>query len=262
MKIVVFIKQVVAVDRRIRIRENGKINEKGLEYVISACDECAIEEAVRIKDAVGDTEVTLVSMGPGSAKKAIRRGLSLGADNAIHLLNGAYNACDATVNARIFAGVLKTIPHDIVFMGKQAQDTDMQATAEILSEMLELPMASNCVKVDLRRDGAVVHRQGDGHLEVIELAMPCVISVNNDINNPRYPSLKSLIAARMKPVVTKNPSDYGLSEDRIGRSGSLIERLRYETPRPRKTGAVFEGDAVEITDRVIALLASEARVIG
>jgi electron transfer flavoprotein beta subunit len=262
MKIVVFIKQTVNVDQKIRVKENGKIHENGLEYVISACDECAIEEAVRIKDKFRNAEVTLVCMGPAKAKKAIRKGLSLGADNAIHLLNDAYNSNDATVNARIFAGVLKTIPYDLVFLGKQAQDTDMQATAEILSEMLGLPMASNCIKVDIQADTAVVHRQADRHLELVELGRPCIISVNNDINNPRYPSLKSILTARIKPVVTKIPTDFGLGVDQIGKTGSLIERVKYEMPHARAAGKIFEGDAVEITSKVIELLATEARVIG
>ena len=262
MNIVVFIKQTVDVEQKIRVKENGKIHEKGLGYVISACDECAIEEAVRIKETGGDASVTLVCMGPASAKRTIRRGLSLGADKAIHLLNGAYNSNDATANARIFAEVLKSIPFDMVFLGKQSQDTDMQATAEILSEMLGLPMASNCVKVDVRADKAVVHRQADRHLELIELGMPCVISVNNDINNPRYPSLKSILTARIKPVVAKKPTDFGLGEDQIGRAGSLVERIKYETPQARAAGKIFEGDAEEITNKVIELLATEAKVIG
>jgi len=262
LKIVVFIKQTVNVDLKIRVKDDGTIQEDSLEYVISACDECAIEEAVRIKEKNEDIEVTLVCMGPARAKKAIRRGLSLGADKAIHLLEDAYNSHDATVNARIFAGVLKTIPFDVVFLGKQAQDTDMQATAEILSEMLGLPMASNCIKVDIQADKAVVHRQADRHLELIELGKPCIISVNNDINNPRYPSLKSILTARIKPIVTKKPADFGLAEDQVGKAGSLIERLKYETPQARVAGKKFEGDAVEITNKVIELLVTEARVIG
>lgn len=262
MKIVVFIKQTVNVDQKIRVKDNGKIQDNGLEYVISACDECAIEEALRIKEKIPDTEVTLVCMGPAGAKRTIRRGLALGADNAIHLINGAYNSCDATANAGIFAAVLKTIPHDLVLTGRQAQDTDMQATAEVLSEMTGLPMASNCVKVDVSAGGAVVHRQADRHLEVIGLGLPCVISVNNDINNPRYPTLRSILTARLKPLVAKKPSDFGPGEDRIGRAGSLVERMKYEMPRPRKAGKVFEGDAAEITEKVIGLLAGEARVIG
>jgi electron transfer flavoprotein beta subunit len=262
VKIVIFVKQVVNVDQKIRVKENGKIHENGLEYVISACDECAIEEAIRIKEKNKDVEVTLVCMGPARAKKAIRKGLSLGADKAIHLLNGAFNSSDATANARIFAGVLKTIPYDVVFLGKQAQDTDMQATAEILSEMLGLPMASNCVKVDIQADKAVVHRQADRHLEVIELGKPCVISVNNDLNNPRYPSIKSIMTAKFKPVAAKKPTDFGLGEDQVGKAGSLIERVKYETPQARAAGKIFEGDVIEITDKVVELLATEARVIG
>lgn len=262
MNIVIFIKQVVNVDQKIRVKENGKIQLNGLEYVISACDECAIEEAVRIKEKRRDAEITLVCMGPAHAKKTIRRGLSLGADKAIHLLNAAVQSSDATANARIFAGVLDTIPHDIVFLGKQAQDTDMQATAEILSDMTGLPMASNCVYVDIRADGAVVHRQADKHLELIELAMPCIISVNNDLNNPRYPSLKSILSARFKPIATKKLTDFGLREDQIGKAGSLVERITYEPPHERTPGKKFEGDAVEITNTVIELLAAEARVIG
>jgi electron transfer flavoprotein beta subunit len=262
VKIVIFIKQVVDVDQKIRVKENGKIRENGLEYVISACDECAIEEAIRIKEKNKDVEVTLVCMGPARAKKAIRKGLSLGADKAIHLLNSAYNSNDATVNARIFASVLKTIPYDVVFLGKQAQDTDMQATAEILSEMLGLPMASNCIKVDIQADKAVVHRQADRHLELIGLGKPCIISVNNDLNNPRFSSIKGIITARIKPVVTKKPTDFGLGEDQIGKAGSLVERVKYETPPARAAGKKFEGDVVEITNKVIELLSTEAKVIG
>ena len=262
MMIVVFIKQVINVERKIRVKDNGKIHENGLEYVISACDECAIEEAIRIKEQNKDAEVTLVCMGPARSKRAILHGLSLGADKAVHLLNGAYNSIDATANARIFAGVLKTIPYDIVLLGKQAQDSDMQATAEILSEILGLPMASNCVKVDIQADKAIVHRQADACLELIELGKPCIISVNNDINNPRYPILRNIIAARFKPILTKKPTDFGLGEDQVGRAGSLIERLKYEPPQTRAAGKKFEGDVVEITNKVIELLETEARIIG
>lgn len=262
MKIIVFIKQTVNIDQNIRIKESGKINEKGLEFDISACDECAIEEALRIKDKNKDTEVTLVCMGPARAKKVIRKGLALGADRAIHLVNGAYNSSDATVNARIFASVLKAIPHDVVLCGKQAQDTDMQATAEILSEMLGLPMASNCVKMDMKDAKAVVHRQADRHLEVIELARPCIITVNNDINDPRYPTLRGIMTAMMKPVLTRKPTDFGLSIDQIGKAGSLVERITYEMPQARPAGKKFEGDVIEITERVIELLTTEAGITG
>lgn len=244
------------------MKDDGTIHEDGLEYVISACDECAIEEAIRIKEKDRDVEVTLVCMGPARAEMAIRRGLALGADKAIHLLDDAYSPHDATANARIFAGVLRTIPFDVVFLGKQAQDSDMQATAEILSEMIGLPMASNCIKVDIHAHKAVVHRQADRHLELIELAAPCIISVNNDINDPRFPGVKGIMDAMDKPIVTKKPTDFGLGEDQVGKAGSLIERVKYETPQARAPGKIFEGDAIETTGKVIELLAAEANVIG
>ncbi len=262
MKIVVFIKQVVNVDLKIKVKDNGNIQKDGLEYVISAHDMCAIEEAIRIKEKNKDAEVTLVCMGPAFAKSIIRRGLSLGADKAIHIQNDAYNSSDATATARIFAAVLKTIPFDIVLLGKQAQDSDMQATAEILSEMSDLPMASNCIKVAILTDKAVVHRQADRHIELIELVKPCIISVNNDINNPRYPSLKSILTARIKPIITKKPTDFGLSIDQINKAGSFVERLKYETPQTRAAGKKFEGDIIEITNKVIELLVSEAKIIS
>jgi len=262
LKIIIFIKQAVNVDLKIRVNDNGKIQEDGLEYVISACDECAIEEAIRIKEKNKDVEITLVCMGPARAKKAILKGLSLGADKAIHLLDDAYNSNDATANARIFASVLKILPFDAVFLGKQAQDSDMQATAEILSEMLGVPMASNCIKIDIQADKAVVHRQADRHLELIELGKPCIISVNNDLNNPRYPSLKGILTAKIKPIVTKKPTDFGLGAAQVGKAGALIERVKYETPQARASGKIFEGDAIEITNKVIELLATEVKIIG
>jgi electron transfer flavoprotein beta subunit len=263
LKIVIFIKQVVDVTQKINVNIDGTIQEDGLEYVLSAHDACAIEEAIQIKEKNKDVEVTLVCMGPARARKAIREGLAFGADNAIHLQDDAVNSNDATANARIFARVLKTIPFDVVFLGKQAQDSDMQATAEILSEMLGLPMASNCIKVAIQADKAVVHRQADRYLELIELEKPCIITVNNDLNNPRYLSINGIIASKNKPIVTKKPTDFGLREDQIGRAGSLIERLKYETPhQARAPGKKFEGDVIEITNKVIELLATEAKVIG
>jgi electron transfer flavoprotein beta subunit len=128
--------------------------------------------------------------------------------------------------------------------------------------MLGLPMASNCIKVDIQADKAVVHRQADMHLELIELGKPCIISVNNDLNNPRYPVLRSIITARFKPILIKKPTDFGIGEDQVGTSGSLIERLKYETPQPRAAGKKFEGDAIEITNKVIELLATEAKIIS
>jgi len=262
MKIVLFAKQAVDVELDIRVGEDGILQEDGLEYVISGCDECAIEEAVRIKEKGTGVEVTLVCMGPGRAVDAIRRGLSLGADRAIHLLDDAYCSHDATANARIFAAVLATTPFDVVFLGKQAQDSDMQATAEILSEMMGLPMASNCVKVDVGGDRAIVHRQADRHLELIELGMPCIISVNNDLNSPRFSSIRGIVAAMDKPIVTRKPTDFGLGDDQVGKPGSLIERSGYETAQARSAGRMFDGDAIEITNEVIELLSSEAKVIG
>jgi electron transfer flavoprotein beta subunit len=262
LKIVIFIKQVVDVTRKIRVKDDGTIQEDGLEYVLSAHDACAIEEAIQIKEKNKNVEVTLVCRGPARARKAIREGLAIGADKAIHLQDDAVNSYDATANARIFARVLKTIPYDVVFLGKQAQDSDMQATAEILSEMLALPMASNCIKVDIQADTVVVHRQADRYMELIELGTPCIISVNNDLNNPRYLSINGIIASKKKPIVTKKPTDFGLREDQIGKAGSLIERLRYETPQARAAGKKFEGDVVEITNNVIELLTTEAKILG
>ncbi len=262
MKIVIFIKQVVNVSQKISVKDDGNIQEDGLKYDLSAHDACAIEEAIQIKEKNKDVEVTLVCMGPARAITAIREGLAAGADKALHLQDDAFNSNDATANARIFASVLKTIPFDVVFLGKQAQDSDMQATAEILSEMLGLPMASNCIKVDIQADKVVVHRQADRYMELIELGKPCIISVNNDLNNPRYLSIKGIIACKKKPIVIKKPTDFGLREDQVGKAGSLIERLKFEAPQARAAGKKFEGDVIEITNEVIELLATEAKVIG
>ena len=262
MNIVIFIKQVASVERKIKVKDDGTVQENYAKYVLSAHDACALEEAIQIKERKRDVDVTLVCMGPLRARMAIHEGLAAGADKAIYLQDDNVRFNDATANARIFASVLKTIPFDVVFFGKQAQDTDMQATAEILSELLGLPMASNCIKVDVQADKAVVHRQADRCLEVIELAMPCIISVNNDLNNPRYLKIKGILDARLKPVIIKRLTDFGIREDQVGIGGSWIERLKYETPQAKAAGKKYEGDVIEITNQVIDLLINEAKIIG
>lgn len=262
MKIVIFVKHVVDVALNIKVKDDGSLQEDGLQYVISAHDECAVEEALQIKEKKGG-EITVVSMGPDSYTETIRKALALGADKAIHLSDPAlYEGSDATANAKAFAAVLKDMEYDLVMLGKQAQDTDMQATAEILGEILGLPMASNGKKLEVEDGKILFHRQGDGKIEVVELTLPAVITVNNDINNPRNASLKGIMAAKRKPIDKKDAGALGVDAGSIGKAGALVERLRFETPPAREAGKKFEGDPVEVTTQVVDLLENEAKVIG
>jgi electron transfer flavoprotein beta subunit len=128
--------------------------------------------------------------------------------------------------------------------------------------MLGLPMVSNGKKTEIADDKITVHRQADGCIEVVELALPAVISLNNDTNNPRNASLKGIMAAKRKPIDKKDAGAIGVDSGAIGKAGAIVERQKYETPPAREAGKKFDGDPVEITTQVVDLLVNEAKVIG
>jgi len=212
MKIVVCVKQVPDTETRVKVAAAGDaISEADVaNWIPSPYDEFAIEEAIRIKEAKGG-EVVLVTVGPDRAQTALRTGLAMGADSAVHVKDAALDATDPLGTARALAAAIKTLaPFDLVLCGQQGVGGDNSQIPGMVAELLDLPQVTVAVKIDLGDGKATVEREVDGGREVWETPLPAVISAQKGLNEPRYASLKGIMAAKKKPIQALDAKGLGL----------------------------------------------------
>lgn len=260
MKILTTVKKVVDVELTIHVKD-GAIVEDGLQYVINAWDENAVETAVRLKENNG-AETTLVSVGGGDNTDMIRKCYAMGIENGIHIDDPALEKADAAIYARVLQKVYEKGNYDLVITGKQAQDTDAGQTGIILAEYLGLPCVSNVIGVEVVDDQHLkVSRAGDAGTEIVELTLPAVITVDVSINEPRLPQMRGIMMAKKKPINKMDLAALGTSPDEIGAAAPKSEVIEFMASKTRKAGQKFEGDAAEITAKVVQLLADEAKVL-
>ena len=259
MKILTTVKKVVDVELTIHVKD-GAIVEDGLQYVINAWDENAVEASVQLKENNG-AETTLVSIGGGDNADMIRRCYAMGIDNGIHIEDPALAEADSFVYARVLQKVYEKGDYDLVITGKQAQDTDNGQTGIILAEYLGLPCVSNVIAIEVLDDQHIkVSRSGDAGTEIVELELPAVITVDVSINEPRLPAMRGVMMAKKKKIDVMNLAALGTSLDEIGGAAPKSEIAEFLKLDTRQGGQKFEGEAAEITARVVDLLANEAKV--
>ena len=259
MKILTTVKKVVDVELTIHVKD-GAIIEDGLQYVINAWDENAVEAAVQLKENNG-AETTLVSIGGGDNADMIRRCYAMGIENGIHIEDPALAAADSFVYARVLQKVYEKGDYDLVITGKQAQDTDNGQTGIILAEYLGLPCVSNVIAIEVLDDQHIkVSRSGDAGTEIVQLELPAVITVDVSINEPRLPAMRGIMMAKKKKINVMDLAALGTSLDEIGGAAPKSEIVEFMKSDTRQGGQKFEGDAAEITAQVVDLLANEAKV--
>jgi electron transfer flavoprotein beta subunit len=260
LKILTTVKKVVDVELNIHV-ENGAIVEKGLQYVMNAWDENAVEATVQLKENKG-AETTLVSIGGGDHTDIIRKAYAMGIENGIHIDDPALAKADSFVYAKVLQKVYEKGNYDLVITGKQAQDTDNGQTGIILAEYLGLACVSNVIAIEVLDDRHIkVSRLGDTGTEIVELELPAVVTVDVTINEPRLPQMRGIMMAKKKSINQMNLAALGLSPDELAGAGPKSEIVEFIAPEKRKSGQKFEGDAAEITARVVNLLATEAKVL-
>lgn len=260
MKILTTVKKVVDVELNMRVQD-GVLVEDGMQYVINAWDENAVETAVRLKEDHG-AETSLVSIGGGDNADIIRRCYAMGIENGIHIEDPALDKADSSIFARVLQKVYEAGDYDLVITGKQAQDTDSGQTGIILAEYLGLPCVSNVIGLDVIDDTHIkVSRAGDGGTEVLEIELPAVVTVDVSINEPRLPQMRGIMMAKKKGIEQMDLSGLGTSADEVGAGAPKSEIVAFMAVEKRKGGQKFEGEAAEITAKVVDLLANEAKVL-
>jgi electron transfer flavoprotein beta subunit len=257
-------KQVPDTETQIKVSPEGTwIVEDDIKWVMNPYCEYGVEEALRAKEKFGGS-VTIVSVGPARAVEAIRTALAMGADKAIQVDDAAiWGASDSLGTARILAKVLGEIPYDVIFAGKQAIDDDMAQGGAALAELLGIQQFTFVNVLEWVDDKRVrASRQVEGGAQVLECALPALITCQKGLNEPRYASLPGIMKAKRKPLDTKSLSDLGLEASEVGKAGEKTEILKVELPPARQAGKVIEGESPEEkAAKLAALLREEAKAI-
>ncbi len=200
MKIAVCIKRVPDSETRVKIAPDGKsLDEAGVKFVLNPYDEFAVEEALRRREQAGAGEVAVFSLGPAAAQETIRMALAMGADRGV-LLQVDGIPGDGLVVARALAAALKDGGFDLVLFGKLAIDDYNHQVGPMVAELLGLPCVTAVSHLEIADGKGVAEREIEGGVEVCEFPLPAVLTVDKGLNEPRYPALKGIMAAKKKPI--------------------------------------------------------------
>lgn len=259
MKFIVCIKQVPDVSAPIQIR-NGELSMDSDRMVLNAYDASAVEEALVLTEKHGGT-VEVVLIGPDKAKETIRKALAMGAESGHHIVLEDTSGLDSSAFASILKSFFEKQSYDIIAVGKQSQDTDAGLAGSMLATHLELPYAANAVGLELEGNTLIVKRQGDTGQEILALPAPCLVTCSNDMNNPRIPSLKGIMASKKKNVESYTLETLGLNVDSLRTQVVKTHTLSYQSMPAREPGKKFEGDAEELATTLANLLLNEAKVL-
>mgnify|MGYP001260380678 FL=1 len=255
MKIAVLVKQVPGSESSLPIKDDQKwIDESVASYVMNPPDNYAIEEALLIKEKLGEGEVVIVSKGPERIQKVIREGLAKGADRAIHLKEDTM-ATDPLNIAKSFSTVLKEENFDLIFTGLQSDDTGMGQTGVLIGEILGISTATLVIETDIKENKIKVKRELEsGWFQWVTLPLPASISIQSGLNNPRYPSLKGIMGAKRKEIKV-------IPDNKDNNRKQFQEIDKIFVPKTDKKTEFIDGDTDKSVTRIIKILKSEIKVI-
>jgi electron transfer flavoprotein beta subunit len=241
MKIAVCVKQVPDATVTKRIDPQTKRLDRSGECALNHFDTQAVEEALRIKERDGDSEVVLVSLGPGKALDSLRKALAMGADRAVLVSDDAAVGSDLVATSRALAAAVERESPDLVLFGQQGSDSDGAVLWAAVADRLRQPVISQAAELEVSDGKAKAKRQTEFGYDVIEAPLPAVVAVSDAINEPRYPSLKGIMGAKSKPQETMSLGDLGLDGGSAGEAGSRTTVLALADPPAR-------GDALKLED--------------
>jgi len=231
MKIAVCVKHVPEGTKR--IDPSTKRLDRSGEGALNPFDANAVEEALRLKQATGEGEVLVVSLGPAKAQDALRKALAMGADRAVLISDAAAAGSDLVATSYALARVLEREDPDLVLLGQQAGDSDGAVLWAAVADRLRRPLVSQAAEITHADGKLTVKRQTEFGYDVIEAPVPAVVAVSDAINEPRYPSLKGIMGAKSKPQETVTFSDLGIDAEHAGERGSRTEVLGLNEPPSR-----------------------------
>ena len=265
MKIVVLVKSVPDTESKIKIAADGvSIDPAGIKFVMNPYDEYAVEEGLRIRERLKtDVTVVAVSMGPDRVVEVLRTALAMGADDAVHVSDPAFEGGDAHANARVLAEAVRLVGADLVLAGKQGIDDDAALTGAAIAEHLDIPQAQLVTELTLSDDRAraTARRRVEGADEMVEMTLPALVTCEKGLNEPRYASLPGIMKAKKKEIRKVGLADLPLKPEQVGAKGSATRLIKYHGLPERPPVRMIQGDAATQAKELARLLREEAKVI-
>jgi electron transfer flavoprotein beta subunit len=256
---VVCIAQVPDTEARIKIAaDRRRIDETGIKFIVSPYDEFALEEAIRLKETKGG-DVTVLSFGPDRVQQALRECLARGATKAMHV-KGQAGEADSLGIATVLAAAIRSIPHDLLFFGKQGVGTDNSLVGPMVAELLGYPQVNVVTHLVVGEGKVAAHREIEGAEEVIEASMPAVITAQKGLNEPRYASLKGIMAAKKIVIETKSVAELGLQDTDIYNQRVTVVAL--ELPPEKSGGRKIDGaDPAAAAKEIVKYIREEVKAL-
>lgn len=249
MNILVCVKQVPDTETRIKIAGDKKsIDPTDINWILNPYDEYAVEEALQIKEKLGDTTVTVISVGPERTVSAIRSALAMGADEAV--LVKTDQLLDSLATAKALASAIKEMEYDLILFGKQGVDDDNLQVGPMVAELLNLPCVTFISELNLENGKATAIREIEGGSEVVETTLPAIFTAEKGLNEPRYPALRGIMMAKKKTIQQKQ----------IDIASPKIEIVNVAYP-PTRAGGKIVGQGVDAVPELVRLLREEAKVV-
>jgi electron transfer flavoprotein beta subunit len=258
MNIVVCVKYVPDATADRRFEDDNTVDRVGVDGLLSELDEYAVEQALQVKEKLGDgTEVTVLSVGPEQATDAIRKALQMGADKGVHVVDDAIAGSDALATSLVLAEAIKKIDHDLVVCGMASTDGSMGVVPAMLAERLDVPAVTLGSEVEVDGTTVRIRRDGDAATETIEGTLPLVLSVTDQSGEARYPSFKGIMAAKKKPVETWSLGDLGVDAELVGLSAAWSTVEETSARPPRTQGEVVTDEDGSGATALVEFLASK-----
>lgn len=256
MNIFVVMKRTFDTEEKITLK-NGKVSDDEAEFIINPYDEYAVEEALKLREEHGG-EVTVVTVGDQDAEKELRTALAMGADKAVLIDAEDLVDADQYSTATILAGYLKDKEADIVLAGNVTVDGGTGQVGTRLAEELGITAVTVITKLTVDGNKAIIERDIEGDLEIVEAQLPLLVTCQQGLNEPRYPSLPGIMKAKKKPLETLELDDLDLEEDDVQAKTSVVETF---LPPVKAAGKVLQGDLTQQVKELVSLLRTEAKVI-
>lgn len=255
MKVLVCIKQVPDMESKFKVASNNVwFEDTDLAYRMNEYDEYAVEQAVRLKEQVGDCDITVLSIGPERVKEAIKKALAMGCDRGVHINDNDYYSKDPYQKAQMIYEFAKDKNFDVIFTGLQSQDTGSSQVGVLLGELLGLPVVTTIVSFEYNNGEVTVKRELEGGKKsIVKVKIPAVFTCQLGLNEPRYPTLPNIMKAKKKEIIT-------LEAGELLKAENLVTTAKMALPEKKGGAQILEGDVGELVNKVFQILKEKSFV--
>jgi electron transfer flavoprotein beta subunit len=257
MKMLVCVKQVPDMESTLRVNAEGTwLDERDLAFRMNEYDEYALEQSIQVKEQEGNApDVTVLSIGPARVVEVIKKGLAMGADRGVHILDNLVHQKDPWQIASAIAAFARDKNFDLIFTGMQSQDRSSAQVGPMLAELLGYPCVTTVIGFALSGDQVTVRRELEGGLKaVVKFKLPGLVTCQLGLNTPRYPTLPNIMKSKQKELLSL-PAEDLFKED------SLATTEKMYRPEKKGSGLVLEGNINEMADKLVAVLKEKTTVL-